>query len=61
MLRAPAFISQRWKSTTGSLPRLDWLRLDWLRLDWLRLPDGPLPAGRPLLGGLLPAGDPVRG
>src|ERR1035438_6767092 len=35
MLRAPAFISQRWKSATGSLPRPD----------WLRLPDLPLPRG----------------
>src|SRR4029077_15688217 len=33
MLRAPAFISQRWKSATGSLGR-----------DWPRpLPDWPLP------------------
>src|SRR5208282_2428718 len=39
MLRAPAFISQRWKSATGSLPRLD----------WLRLPDWPLPCGGPSL------------
>jgi hypothetical protein len=45
MLRAPAFISQRWKSATGSLsldaprPLPDWLRLpDWpLALVWLLL------------------------
>src|SRR6266516_406614 len=39
MLRAPAFISQRWKSATGSLGR-----------DWPRpLPDWPLPVlGWPL-------------
>jgi hypothetical protein len=41
MLRAPAFISQRWKSATGSLGR-DWRPLpDWplpLLLDWLGWP-----------------------
>jgi hypothetical protein len=58
MLRAPAFISQRWKSATGSLPRdaprplPDWLRLpDWplVLLLLLLLYDEPLP----LRGGLL--------
>src|SRR5580693_9948218 len=62
MLRAPAFISQRWKSATGSLPLVaprplpDWLRLpDWplvlllLLLLLLLLYDEPLP----LRGGLL--------
>src|SRR6266568_4868492 len=41
MLRAPAFISQRWKSTTGSLAR------DWPRppAGLPRLPDWPLPLG----------------
>jgi hypothetical protein len=39
MLRAPAFISQRWKSATGSLPRPAWPRLPAV----LRLPDWPLP------------------
>jgi hypothetical protein len=43
MLRAPAFISHRWKSATGSLLRADWL---WLP-GWLRLP------GRPWLPGWL--------
>jgi hypothetical protein len=37
MLRAPAFINQRWKSATGSLPRVDWLRLP----DWPLLLDEP--------------------
>src|SRR5690242_17701898 len=38
MLRAPAFISQRWKSATGSLGR------DWPRpLPAWPAPDGPLP------------------
>ena len=58
-VRAPAFISQRWKSATGSLPRFDGLRgPDGLRLpDWPLLLDGVLLAGRPsLLGALLPAG-----
>jgi len=43
MLRAPAFISQRWKSATGSLGR-DWPRPlpDWPLPDW-PLPDWPLP------------------
>jgi hypothetical protein len=49
MLRAPAFISQRWKSATGSLPRLGWLRLP----DW-PLPPGWLFPGRLLRGWLLP-------
>jgi hypothetical protein len=49
MLRAPAFISQRWKSATGSLPRLDWLRLP----DW-PLPPGWLFPGWLLRGWLLP-------
>ena len=45
MLRAPAFISQRWKSATGSLS------LDAPRPlpDWLRLPDWPLALVWPLL------------
>ena len=45
MLRAPAFISQRWKSATGSLP------LDAPRPlpGWLRLPDWPLALVWPLL------------
>jgi hypothetical protein len=49
MLRAPAFISQRWKSATGSLGR-DWRPLpDWpLPLDWLGWP--LLFLGWPLLG-----------
>ena len=38
MLRAPAFISQRWKSATGSLPRDAPRPLP----GWLRLPDWPL-------------------
>jgi len=38
MLRAPAFISQRWKSATGSLP----LGAPRPLPDWLRLPDWPL-------------------
>jgi len=51
-VRAPAFISQRWKSATGSLPRFDGLRLP----DWPLLLGWPLPAGWPLLlGWLLPA------
>jgi hypothetical protein len=41
MLRAPAFTSQRWKSATGSLFRLDWLRLPGSP----RLPDWPLLLG----------------
>jgi len=45
MLRAPAFISQRWKSATGSLPR------DRLLPGWVRLPDLPLVLDRsPVLG-----------
>src|SRR5580658_2439453 len=39
MVRAPAFISQRWKSATGSL----------LRPGWLRPPDWPLPLDEPVL------------
>jgi len=38
-VRAPAFISQRWKSATGSL----------LRPGWLRPPDWPLPLDEPAL------------
>src|SRR5712671_7787044 len=45
MLRAPAFISQRWKSATGSLGR------DWPRPGWLRLPAWPLVLFWPLLSG----------
>ena len=45
MLRAPAFISQRWKSATGSLPRDAPRPLP----DWLRLPDWPLVLFWPLL------------
>jgi hypothetical protein len=46
MLRAPAFISQRWKSATGSLGR-DWPRPlpDWPPPDWPL----PLVLGWPLL------------
>src|ERR1035438_10006653 len=51
MLRAPAFISQRWKSATGSLPRLD----------WFRLPGWPLPPGWLLPGWLLPGWGPGLG
>src|SRR6266849_1582919 len=52
MLRAPAFISQRWKSATGS-PPLDWPRPlpAWLRLpDWPLVLVWPLLCGGPLLG-----------
>ena len=45
MLRAPAFISQRWKSATGSLPRDAPRPLP----GWLRLPDWPLVLVWPLL------------
>src|SRR5690349_24910540 len=47
MLRAPAFIIQRWKSATGSLPR------DEPRppLAWPRLPGCPLVLAWPLPGG----------
>src|SRR5690348_1640799 len=46
MLRAPAFIIQRWKSATGSLPR------DEPRppLAWPRLPGCPLVLAWPLAG-----------
>jgi hypothetical protein len=39
MLRAPAFISQRWKSATGSL----------FLADWVRPPDWPLLLDEPVL------------
>jgi len=51
MLRAPARISQRWKSATGSLARRDWLLPPGWPLvrdepplpDWLQFPDWPPP------------------
>jgi hypothetical protein len=38
MLRAPARISQRWKSATGSLARADWPRVPFLDWPLLREP-----------------------
>src|SRR5580700_9698507 len=52
MLRAPARISQRWKSARGSLPRRDWPAPAWpLFLDWPPLPDWLLVLGWPPLPG----------
>jgi len=71
MLRAPAFISQRWKSATGSLgragrplpawplPLLDWLGWSLLFLGCPVL-DRPLLDG-PLLDGPLLDGPPLDG
>jgi hypothetical protein len=43
MLRAPAFMSQRWKSATGSLLRLDRLLLPGLLSSaWPLVRDWPL-------------------
>src|SRR5947209_16163521 len=54
MLRAPAFIIQRWKSATGSLPRDEPRPPAWLRPPlWPLALAWPLPEGRSLVRGPL--------